>query len=382
MITLSKLVLPVFALSLMWTGSAAAQKELSEDAHYPLIKIKRESNVPVGYTPAQIRHAYGVDQLTNQGEGQIIGIVDGYDYPNAEADLGVFTSTFGLPACTVANGCLTIIYAGGVKPPVNRGWTGETSLDLQWAHAIAPNAKLLLIEGADGKTGTLLKGVPLAAANGASVISMSWGTNHEFAGETQLDRAFFADAAVTYFNASGDSGVNLFGYPGASPLVVGAGGTRLRLDGSNDILTETAWSGSGGGESLYFTEPAYQIGAQNSGARGVPDVSWDSDPATGVATYDSEDGNWSQVGGTSAASPQWAALTAIANSLRAQQGKGTIGNQFLTTIYANPLAFRDITRGTNGSCGMICTAGPGYDFVTGEGSPTAPAVVAALVAAP
>ncbi len=375
----------LFAASLlMCTGAYAADAldEVHQEAHRPLIKRWHpDSKTPVGYSPAQIRHAYGIDLISNQGEGQIIGIVDGYDYPNAEADLGVFTSTYGLPACTQANGCLTIVYPGGV-PKTNRGWTGETSLDLQWAHAIAPAAKIVLVLAENGQTSTLLKAVPVAVQHGATVVNMSWGTLHEFPGEQQYDSMIFGNPAVTYFNASGDDGNNLFGYPAASTLVVGAGGTSLQLDSSGTILSETAWSGSGGGESLYEAEPSYQIGAQSSGQRGVPDVAWDSDPRTGVAVYDSEDGNWAEVGGTSASSPQWCGLTAIANSLRAQESKGTIGANFLPTVYANPLAFHDITSGSNGKCGIICTAGPGYDFVTGLGSANGPAVLAALIAAP
>jgi subtilase family serine protease len=222
----------------------------------------------------------------------------------------------------------------------------------------------------------------VAVAHGATVINMSWGTSMEPANEQQFDQYFFNNSAVTYFNASGDNGNNLFGYPGASPLVVGAGGTTLELDSSGNILKETAWSGSGGGESLYFPEPSYQLGAQSSGKRGVPDVAYDSNPNTGVPVYDSEDGNWAEVGGTSASSPQWCAITAIANSIRASMGKGTIGGNFLNVIYANPLAFNDITQGSNGKCGLVCTAGPGYDFVTGLGSPMALQVVDALTAAP
>ncbi len=361
---------------------ALAQTDpMLEPAHHPIQFLSKNSSTPTGYTPAQVRHAYGVDQLTNGGEGQTIGIVDSNDYPAAEADLNFFSTTFGLPQCTVASGCLTIVYANGVKPPFNRGATGETSLDLQWAHAIAPNAKLLLVETA-ARIADLLDGVPIAAAHGASVVSMSWGTNREAPYETSLDAKYFSDAKVTYFNASGDNGNNLFGYPGASPLVVGAGGTTLKLDSEGNILSETAWRGSGGGESLYFAEPAYQVPYQSTGQRGVPDVAWDSNPFTGIPVYDSDDGKWGEAGGTSCASPQWAALTAIANSMRAEAGKGTIGTNFLTVIYQNPTALRDITQGSNGKCGTICDAGPGYDFVTGLGSPMAPLVVAALVAAP
>jgi subtilase family serine protease len=371
------------ALAAVFIGCAQAQVSwLDQEAHRPYQRASVPDNqTPHGYTPQQMRHAYGVDQIANQGEGQIIGIVDGFDYPAVESDLAVFTSTFDLPPCTKANGCLTVIYASGTKPPANAGWTGETSLDVQWAHAIAPRAKIVLVEAADGKTQTLIEAVPVAVANGATVINMSWGTFLEQLGEQEMD-AYFKNPAVTYFNASGDDGHNLFGYPGASTLVVGAGGTALDLDADGNILSEKAWSGSGGGASIYYAEPPFQIGFQSSGQRGVPDVAYNASAATGVPVYDSDDGDWAQVGGTSASSPQWCAITAIANSIRAGMGKGPIGANFLDAVYANPLAFHDITTGSNGKCGSMCDAGPGWDFVTGLGSPNAPLVVDALASAP
>ena len=356
---------------------------LDQQAHRPYQRQPgTDSKTPTGYTPQQMQHAYGVDQIANQGAGQIIGIVDGYDYASVESDLGVFTAQFGLPACTKANGCLTVVYATGTKPPPNAGWSGETSLDVQWAHAIAPQAKILLVEAPNGNVKSLLEAVPVAVQNGATVVNMSWGTNNEPPNEQKMDPLYFNNKAVTYINASGDSGINLFGYPGASPLVVGAGGTVLKLDANGNISSETGWSGSGGGESVYFAEPAYQLGAQSSGKRGVPDVAYNAAPGTGVPVYDSEAGNWAQVGGTSAAAPQWCAIVAIANSIRAGMGKGTIGTEFMKVVYANPTAFHDILKGSNGSCGTECEAGPGYDFVTGLGSPMAPQVVDALTAAP
>ncbi len=374
------------ALALLAASCTAAHAQfawLDQEAHRPYQRRPgTDAKTPTGYTPQQMRHAYGIDQIANQGAGQIIGIVDGYDYPSVESDLGVFTTQFGLPACTKANGCLTVVYATGTKPPSNAGWSGETSLDVQWAHAIAPQAKILLVEAPNGTVKSLLQAVPVAVQNGATIINMSWGTNNEPANEQQLDPLYFNNPAVTYINASGDSGINLFGYPGASPLVVGAGGTTMKLDSNGNILSEVGWSGSGGGQSVYFPEPAYQTGFQSSGKRGVPDVAYNASPATGVPVYDSEAGKWGEVGGTSAASPQWCAIVAIANSIRAGMGKGTIGTNFMNIVYANPSAFHDITSGSNGSCGAECKAGPGYDFVTGLGSPMAVQVVDALVAAP
>jgi subtilase family serine protease len=363
--------------------SHAQISPLSEEAHRPLRRINTpDSSKPSGYTPDQIRHAYGFDQIANQGDGQIIGIVDAYDDAALESDLGVFSSTFSLPACTKANGCLTVVYAAGAKPPSNVSWSDETSLDVEWAHAIAPNAKILLVEAANGSLGSLLQAVPVAANLGAKVVSMSWGSSSEFSTETTVDQAVFIHASITYVAASGDSGNNLFGYPAASPKVVAAGGTTLKLDTNGDVVSETAWSGSGGGVSKYFAEPSYQNASQSTGFRGVPDVAYDSNPNTGVPVYDSEDGKWFVVGGTSAASPQWAALTAIANSIRAGHGKGPIGSKFLNVIYSDVSAFSDITSGTNGTCGAVCTARAGYDFVTGLGSPKAELVITALTSAP
>jgi subtilase family serine protease len=372
------------ALAAASYGAAHAQVSwLQQDAFPPYQRQPgTDSKRPTGYTPQQMRHAYGVDQIANEGAGQIIGIVDAFDYASVESDLGVFTREFGLRDCTKANGCLTVIYATGVQPPPSPGWSGETSLDVQWAHAIAPEAKILLVEAPDGKTQSLLEAVPVAVQNGATVINMSWGTLNEPPNEQKFDPLYFNNPAVTYMNASGDWGINLFGYPAASPLVVGVGGTRLLLDANGNILAEVGWHASGGGESIYYPEPSYQIGFQSSGKRGVPDVAYNASPISGVPVYDSEDGGWGQDGGTSAAAPPWCAIVAIANSIRAEMGKDAIGATFLNVVYSNPSAFHDITRGSNGSCGAECQAGPGWDFVTGLGSPMAPLVVDALIAAP
>ena len=195
------------------------------------------------YTPVQIRHAYGFDQLANQGAGQVIGIVDAYDDPNAEADLAVFDAQFGLPACTSANGCFRKIYSGG-QPAANANWALEIALDVEWAHAIAPKAAIVLVETPTNSLANLLAGVDVAVRNGASAVSMSW-TVAEFSGENSYDNHFTA-SGVTFFAAAGDSGTGV-AYPAASPDVVGVGGTSLHLNSSGDYQSETAWSSSGGG---------------------------------------------------------------------------------------------------------------------------------------
>ncbi len=302
------------------------------------------------FTPAQIRHAYGFDLITNQGAGQTIALVDAYDDANAGNDLSVFSKQFNLPACTTSNGCFRQLYSSGRKPQANANWAVEIALDIEWAHAIAPQAKILLVEAPSNNLSDLLSAVDFAVRNGASVVSMSW-TSGELSSERNLDNHFVA-TGVTFLAASGDSGAGV-NYPAASPDVIAVGGTSLILDQSGNYSSETAWSGSGGGLSKYEYEPISQaqfpIANDIHGTRGVPDVSYNANPGTGYAIYDSIGvsgySGWFQVGGTSAASPQWAALVAIANSQRAAARKANLSATG-TSVYAvgNPVSPPIFTR--------------------------------------
>ena len=350
-------------------------------AHPPIVVIPSPDTANIsGYTPSQLRTAYGVVNISNQGAGQVIALVDAYDNPNAESDLGVFTAQFGLAACTTTNGCFKKIYATGTKPPTNAGWAGESSLDIEWSYAIAPQAKIILVEAANSSNAALWKAVDVAVSNGATVVSMSFGGG-EYSSEVN-DDSHFNVSGVTFLASSGDSGHSAQ-YPAASPYVVAVGGTTLHLTSANKWKSETAWSGSGGGTSTYELEPSYQSGVQTTGARGIPDVAWDADPSTGVAVY-SKTGfrGWAEVGGTSVSSPCWAGLIAVANSARAAKGKGNLTQPQFTLYPAAEAAYHDITSGTNGTCGAQCTAGVGYDYITGVGSPQSLKVAQALVAAP
>jgi subtilase family serine protease len=341
------------------------------------------------FSPAQIRHAYGFDQVANQGAGQIIGIVDAYDDANAESDLGVFSTQFGLPACTTSNGCFRKVYSNGKKPAANPNWAVEISLDIEWAHAIAPKATILLVEAPSNSLSDLVNGVNSAVKNGASAVSMSW-TASEFSGETSMDKNFVSNG-VTFLAASGDAGTGT-AYPAASPDVVGVGGTSLYLNADGSYQGETAWSGSGGGLSGFEREPSFQaqfaIPDDSRGYRGAPDVSYNANPGTGYAVYDSIGlsgyAGWFQVGGTSAGTPQWAALIAIGNSMRVAARKSNLSSTN-TTLYslaktAMTSDFRAVTQGENGTCGTICTASAGYDYVTGLGTPQAITLINALAA--
>ncbi len=367
----------------------------------PIRVMKRSNATPLGLTPSQIRHAYGLDLLTCSftgtfgstslcGNGQKIGIVDAFDDPGIESDLGTFDSAFGLPACTSANGCFLKLTPQGL-PRTNRAWALEISLDVEWAHAIAPGAKIILVETKTNSNTNLFKGVDTAAAqSGVHQVSMSWGGG-ETSSETSLD-THFQISGVSFTASSGDGGHGII-YPSASPFVVSVGGTTLNLDGSGNVASETAWSGSGGGISSFEPEPSYQTGypiPSTGGKRGNPDVSYDADPNTGVAVFDSlgDQGfkNWIQIGGTSAGAPQWTALLAIANAGRTKPLNSSTTTATTTALYniaktAYLTNYRDIKLGTNGSCGSVCTAGTNYDFVTGLGSPLANKLIPSLIAA-
>jgi subtilase family serine protease len=364
--------------------------------HYSIYSpdVTSATSAPAGppttaFAPAQVRHAYGFDQVTNQGAGQTIGIVDAYDDANVASDLGVFSAQFGLPACTSSNGCFRKVYSNGKQPAGNANWAVEISLDVEWAHAIAPKATILLVETPSNSLTDLVNGVTVAVRDGASAVSMSW-TVGEFSGETSMDRNFVSNG-VTYVAASGDAGTGA-AYPAASPDVIGVGGTSLYLSASGSYQSETAWNGSGGGLSVYEREPSYQaqfgIPDDSRGYRGAPDVSYNANPGTGYAVYDSVGvsgySGWFQVGGTSAGTPQWAALIAIANSMRVTERKSNLSSTdtVLYTLAKTGLKtdFNAVTQGTNGTCGVICTASAGYDYVTGLGTPHVSTLVTALVA--
>jgi subtilase family serine protease len=347
-------------------------------AHHPIhYKPNTPHLMPTGLTPSQVGHAYGFNNVSAQGKGQVIAIVDAFDDPNIEADLGVFNKRFGLPACTTKNGCFKKIYAKGRRPRTDAGWAGEIALDVEWAHAMAPQAKIMLVEAASDSMNDLFQAIQVAVKNGATVVSMSWGGD-EFSGETQFD-SIFNNPKVSFTASSGDNGTGA-SYPAASPYVLAVGGTTLTVDTYGNYQGETAWSGSGGGISTQETWPASQSGLPippSNNMRGIPDVAYNADPETGFAVYNSvpssEGSGWAVVGGTSAGAPQWAAIIAVANSELGMNLGGNISN--LLYAAANPntgnysLDFNDVSDGTNGDCQDVCSAVTGYDFVTGLGSP-------------
>jgi hypothetical protein len=353
-----------------------------------LPRLNDSSSVP-GYTPDQIRQAYGLDRLLFNGaipaDGwrQTIGIVTAYDNPNLAADLTAFDSYFGIadpPALTVVG------QDGSSKlPKPDAGWASETALDVEWAHAIAPGAALRVVEANSADENDLYAAADTAAADpNVNVVSMSFG-GPESVFETTADGYFLppnTSHAVTFVAAAGDNGTVT--YPAASPNVIGVGGTTLTLDANGYRDTETAWSSTGGGPSQYEPVPSFQANVMSPPLthRGTPDVAYNADPSTGYAVYDSFGSSgspWLSMGGTSAGAPQWAALLAVADQGRSVWGKAPLRgtSQTLALLYGDPGAFYDVTQGGNGNY----QAGPGYDLVSGLGSPNGYQLVNDLVTA-
>jgi kumamolisin len=298
-----------------------------------------------------------------------IAIVDAYHYPTAISDLAVFSAQFGLAAPTNAN--FQVVYANGRQPRVNADWNVEAALDIQWAHAMAPQAKIYLVEAASSSFADLLYAVSVAnslvKSAGGGQVSMSWGGS-EFAAESFYD-GYFTQSGVVYFASSGDNPGVI--WPAASRSVVSVGGTSLsRNPNTGTFQGELAWQSGGGGTSLYEPLPSFQNGvpAIPQTRRATPDVAADADPSTGVWVYASP--NWYIVGGTSVSAPVWAGIVNSAGRF------SKTSQDELAAIYANlgtafyPSNFRDIAAGS-GSCGPnqgYLTAA-GWDFCTGLGSP-------------
>jgi subtilase family serine protease len=290
------------------------------------------------------------------GGSRAIAIVDAYHYPTAASDLSVFSHQFGLPQAN-----FQVVYANGRQPPVNGNWNVEEALDIEWAHAMAPGAKIYLVEAASSNFSDLLRAVSVAnslvSSAGGGEVSMSWGGS-EFSGETSYD-FYFAQSGVVYFASSGDSPGVI--WPSTSRNVVSVGGTSLsRNPASGNFQQELAWQSGGGGPSVYETRPSYQsaISAIVGNQRGTPDVAADADPSTGVWVYAYP--YWYIVGGTSVAAPVWAGIVNAANKFYS-----TSQNE-LTIVYAN----QGTTEITAGSCGpnQGYMLKGGWNFCTGLGS--------------
>lgn len=335
----------------------------------------KTTSLPNGYGPAQFLGAYSLTPTVSAPT--TIAIVDAYDHPNILSDLNFYSTTFGIPtlaACPVSSGtpaspCFQKVNQNGGTsyPRQDAGWALEIALDVEAAHAVCQNCNILLVEASSNSYANLMTAVDRARLMGATVISNSYGSG-EFSSEASFDNHFnFPGLAFTF--SSGDSGFGT-GYPAASPYVTAVGGTTLNLSGNN-YLSETAWSGSGSGCSLYEPQPSWQtsLGLSGCAKRIIADVSAVADPNTGAAVYDTVRyggrRGWFKVGGTSLSAPLIAAVYALKGI-----PSGVAANSL--PYLNNPLVnLHDVTLGSNGSCGgsYLCTALSGYDGPTGLGSP-------------
>jgi subtilase family serine protease len=337
--------------------------------HAPVHRAGALGGPTGGLTPADLRSAYNL--LAASAHGRTVAIVDAYDDPNAEADLAVYRSTFGLPPCTVANGCFRKLdQRGGAQfPPADAGWSQEIALDLDMVSAACPDCHILLVEadGADMPSLGAAENVA-ATAPGVVAVSNSFGSP-ESAAEIGWDAQYFTHPGVALVAASGDSGSGTFSsgaiYPAASPLVTAVGGTSLTRSANARGWAETAWSSGGSGCSAYEPKPGWQ-NDPGCAKRTIADVAAVADPHTGVAVYNSyQSQGWLVAGGTSAAAPIIASIYALAGNTQSLVGA--------SRAYANRATFTDVISGSNAMLiclqGYLCSAGPGYDGPTGVGTP-------------
>jgi len=339
--------------------------------------IKPNATTPSGYGPIDLLSAY---KLTTATGTPTVAIVDAFDDPNAESDLGVYRKQFSLLPCisgTSATACFTKVnQSGGSKyPRTNIGWAEEISLDLDMVSAICPNCHILLVEASSNSFANLAAAVNYAANfPGVVAISNSYGAS-EFSSEaTPTYDGPYNHPGIAVTASSGDGGYGVE-FPAASQYVTAVGGTSLNSPTLASGWTETVWSGAGSGCSAYIPKQSWQKDA-GCANRTVADVAADADPATGVAVYDSfHESGWLEFGGTSVASPIIASVYALAgnavaattptpNTIPPYGGYGAYS-------YSHTTSLNDVTFGSNGSCGgsYLCAGGTGYDGPTGNGTP-------------
>ncbi|TME13511.1 MAG: protease [Chloroflexi bacterium] len=408
------------------TKATATQPIISKDVTCPELSGYPTTGVYCN-TPYQFRVAYGVEALTEKGftgKGQTVVDIVSFGSPTLQQDMDVFDKQFGLPPINIQ-----IINPLGTKPfdPTNKdmvGWAGETTLDVQIIHAIAPDAGIVVLTSPVSETEGII-GLPefLQLEQYAldhhlgSIISQSWGASEvtlkDAAGRKEVQKwdAFFqkatAQQGITFFSSSGDNGATDYSnlratklsptpttsFPADDPWVTSVGGTTMIRNGSR--IEEMVWNSnggaSGGGFSDFFATPSFQktlpssVQSELQNRRGVPDIAGDADPLTGLAFY--QDGAWMLTGGTSASAPLWAALIAVANQM-AGHSLGFINpalyKMAMTSHYAQD--FRDITVGNNdvnykGVSVQGYPAVQGWDPVTGLGTPNAEQLLPDLIAA-
>ena len=345
----SALVFPSYADRACWKGwnAVACCRPLLPPSPRP--RLQQVPTASRGWRQRRSLHIYGFDTAATDigavggtGAGQTIALVEAYHSPTLPADLQTFDTEYSLPAVPSLK---EVNESGGsTLPASNILWSVETSLDLEWAHAVAPGANIVVVEAASSQLGDLLAAADTARnLPGVSVVSMSWGVD-EFTSETSFDSLFTTPAGhdnITFVASAGDTSVATgVQWPAASPNVVSVGGTTLAVDAPSSAAavataTEATYSGSISGVSSFESTPVYQQGSSTPAGRRVPDVVYNADPLSGFSVYSTAGGGWQTLGGTSAGAPQWAALVAIADQMRATAGQSTLDgvSQTLPQLY-------------------------------------------------
>ena len=334
-----------------------------------------------GYTPSDLQAAYGLGKYSGaNGGGETVAVVDAYDDPNAASDLAVYRASMGLPAICVVGSTtcstgptFTKENESGVQgnyPSANTSWSEEISLDLDMVSAICPKCNILLVEASSATFSDLAAAETTALAGNPVAVSNSYGGS-EFSGETGYNQVYSAgSSAITVSAGDGGYGVE---FPAAAPGVVAVGGTTLSSSSSSGTVTwsQTVWSGTGSGCSVYESNPGWQPVTSLCTNRTVGDVAADANPTTGVAVYDTYgEPGWMVFGGTSVASPIVASVFALAgftgSSAAAAQG-----------LYSSSSSLTKVTSGSNARhcTDYLCNAADsltqdqGYNGPTGNGTP-------------
>ena len=329
------------------------------------------TSAPTGYGPAQFHGAYNLP-LTGPA-GQTIAIVDAYDDPTAKSDLDAYNSTYGLPPFPSCGGSVTtacfqkVDQRGGTTyPRKDAGWALEIALDVETAHQICQNCKILLVEADSNSFANLGAAVNTAVALRANVVSNSYG------GSDSSATADYNHPGVAITASSGDNGYGVES-PASFNTVIAVGGTTLNLGANNSYGSESVWSGAGSGCSSLNTAQSWQTTTAGWAAtacgtkRGVADVAADADPASGASVYDTTryqgQSGWFKVGGTSLSAPLIGAVYGLAGNAGSASYPASIP-------YAHTSSLHDITSGSNGTCSTtMCKGGAGYDGPTGVGTP-------------
>ena len=324
---------------------------------------------PSGFTPSQLQKAYNIP---SSGGSNAIAVVDAYNYATALNDFNVYANQFSLPpetsadATSSSNAVFQVVYASGTKPQNDASWAQESALDMEMVHAMAPNAKVYLVEAASSSLDDLGAAVNVAKKlPGVRQVSTSFGSIETGCDYASYDKDF-VENGVTFFCSSGDDAGNV-DYPGGSKNVVSVGGTSLNVNFDGSWASETVWNGASCGPSAFEPRPSFQnpefslVGKY----RGAVDIAADADPNTGVSVYDSTsfqgEVGWQVYGGTSSACPMVAAIANVAN---VSHSSSQVQN---ATLYGHlgSASFHDVTSGS--SSGF--SAASGWDFPTGVGSP-------------